>query len=110
MTFNQFTSSHPLTLPCSKSQRAKRFSVLRTSIKVLCLLSLANFSFASEPQTNPVNSQINSDAVEKAPALASNTASWYQVPQSNTVTFKTAYGDVVIALHPALAPKHVARV
>ncbi|CAI3947726.1 peptidylprolyl isomerase [Alteromonas macleodii] len=109
MTFNQFTSSHPLTLPCSKSQRAKRFSVLRTSIKVLCLLSLTNFSFASEPQTNPVNSQINSDAVEKAPALASNTASWYQVRHSNTVTFKTAYGDVVIALHPSLAPKHVAR-
>jgi cyclophilin family peptidyl-prolyl cis-trans isomerase len=25
------------------------------------------------------------------------------------VTFKTAYGDVVIALHPTLAPKHVAR-
>ena len=70
MTINQLCASRPLT--CSKSQHAKRFSVSRTSIKVLCLLSLANFSFASEPQTNPVNSQISSDAVEKAPALASN--------------------------------------
>ena len=55
MTINQLCASRPLT--CSKSQHAKRFSVLRTSIKALCLLSLANFSFASDPQTNPVNSQ-----------------------------------------------------
>ena len=109
MTFNHFTSSHSSSLNCGKSQHAKRFSVLRTSIKALCLLSLANFSFASEPQATPVNSQINSDADEKTPAIASHTASRYQVPQSNTVTFKTAYGDVVIALHPTLAPKHVAR-
>ena len=67
MTINQLCASHPLT--CSKSQHAKRFSVLRTSIKALCFLSLANFSFASEPQTNPVNSQISSDAVEKAPGV-----------------------------------------
>ncbi|WP_334018560.1 peptidylprolyl isomerase [Alteromonas sp. S015] len=109
MTFNQLTSSPACTLTCGKSQQAKRFSVLRTSIKALCFLSFANFSFASQPQADPVNSHINSDAVEKTPAIASNTASWYQVPQSNTVTFKTAYGDVIIALHPTLAPKHVAR-
>ena len=34
---------------------------------------------------------------------------WYTVKQSRTITFKTTYGDVVVALHPTLAPKHVAR-
>ncbi|OJF70782.1 peptidylprolyl isomerase [Alteromonas sp. V450] len=109
MTLNQFTLSHPFTFTLGKSQRARRLSLLRTSIKTLCFLSLANFAFASELQANPVNSQINNDAIEKEPVMASNTARWHQVPQGNTVTFKTAYGDVIIALHPTLAPKHVAR-
>lgn len=34
---------------------------------------------------------------------------WYKVPSEDTVTFTTVYGDVVIALNPSLAPKHVER-
>ena len=34
---------------------------------------------------------------------------WYKVPSEDTVTFTTEYGDVVIALNPSLAPKHVER-
>lgn len=38
-----------------------------------------------------------------------NGENWYTIEQNQTITFKTTYGDVVIALHPTLAPKHVAR-
>ena len=109
MTPDQLTSSHSLTLSCRKLQRTERLSVFKASITALCLLGFANFSLANETQTNAVTTQTSTTEVEKTPVLASNTASWYQVPQGNTVTFKTAYGDVVIALNPTLAPKHVAR-
>jgi peptidylprolyl isomerase len=37
------------------------------------------------------------------------TNKWYKVPTKHTVTLETHYGDVVIALNPALAPHHVKR-
>jgi len=46
---------------------------------------------------------------DASPTVNSNHAPWYEVARKDTVTFSTAYGDVVIALHPALAPTHVAR-
>lgn len=78
---------------------------------------MTNFALADVDNTRNQDhtTSVSSNVKEKIPALAhnarlhSNNASWYQVPQGNTVTFKTAYGDVVIALHPTLAPTHVAR-
>lgn len=47
--------------------------------------------------------------VDTAKLIENGRFVWYEVPQKHTVTFTTSYGEVVIALHPALAPKHVAR-
>lgn len=38
-----------------------------------------------------------------------HSSDWYPVPAEHLVTIDTHYGDVVIALHPSLAPQHVAR-
>lgn len=113
MIFKKLRHSYPFSISQSKLQRysqlKKRQSLFKTSVRTLCLLSLASFSFASETQIKAVTIQTNIGGGEIAPTLVSNADSWYQVPQTNTVTFKTAHGDVVIALHPTLAPKHVAR-
>lgn len=42
-------------------------------------------------------------------AVNSNINHWYELPSSDLVTVNTQAGDVVFALAPALAPKHVAR-
>ena len=39
----------------------------------------------------------------------SKVTTWFEISPSHTITFVTTYGDVTLALHPALAPKHVAR-
>ncbi|MDY6977214.1 MAG: peptidylprolyl isomerase [Pseudomonadota bacterium] len=113
MIFKKFSNSYLYSISQSKSQRysqlKKRQSLFKTSARILCLLGFASFSIASETQIKAVNTQSNISGGEIAPALVSNADSWFQVPQANTVTFKTAHGDVVIALHPTLAPKHVAR-
>lgn len=113
MIFKQLSISYPFSISQSKSQRysqlKKRQSLFKASVRTLCLLSFASFSIASETQIKAVNTQTSISSGEIAPTLVNNADSWYQVPQANTVTFKTAHGDVVIALHPTLAPKHVAR-
>ena len=48
-------------------------------------------------------------ANEGAPPSPERSSDWYTVPGEHLVTFNTHYGDVVIALHPLLAPQHVAR-
>jgi len=50
----------------------------------------------------------NAHADDDAPSPSEST-DWYAVPAEHLVTFNTHYGDVVIALHPTLAPQHVAR-
>lgn len=113
MIFKQLSNLHPFAVSKGTLQRyaqlKKRQSLFRGSVRTLCLLSFVSFSIASETQVETVTTQTNISGDEMAPTLVSNADSWYQVPQANTVTFKTAHGDVVIALHPTLAPKHVAR-
>lgn len=99
----------------------QRYSVLKVLMIMLCLLSFTSVSFATSNPTKTIATKQNSIDSEKSSLMANkntvqkntilqNTSSgWYHVPQGNTATFKTAFGDVVIALHPTLAPKHVAR-
>ena len=113
MILKQLSNLQPFALLQNKSQRdtqlKNRLSLFKASVRTLCLLGFTSFCIANETQIKAENTQSHISDGEIAPTLVSNTDSWYQVPQANTVTFKTAHGDVVIALHPNLAPKHVAR-
>lgn len=96
-------------------------STVYGAITALYLLTNTALAGKEDNESQVLTTHISSNVKEKIPSVSdnstkqdnailhSNSASWYQVPKSNTVTFATAYGDVVIALHPALAPKHVAR-
>lgn len=80
-------------------------------IKRFTLKTLILMSFGVPIATLPV---LASEPSEKSANISqttvnSNTGKWFEVAQQQTVTFTTPLGDVVIALHPALAPKHVAR-
>ncbi|AXT37322.1 peptidylprolyl isomerase [Alteromonas sp. BL110] len=113
MICKQLCNLHPFAVSKVTSLRytqlKKRQFLFKASVRALCLLGFASFSLAGETQIKAGTTQANISDSEIAPTLVSNTDSWYQVPKANTVTFKTAHGDVVIALHPTLAPKHVAR-
>ena len=113
MILKQLSNLQPFALLQSKSQRdtqlKNRLPLFKASVRTLCLLGFVSFSIASETQTKAVNTQSSISGGEITPTMVNNADSWYQVPQANTLTFQTAHGDVVIALHPTLAPKHVAR-
>lgn len=111
-----------------------RFNVKQSSWSIWALLAYATclFTFSAYATANEYkaeiqrNSPVSSNAVtDNAPTSLKTTSlnatllnatllhdshpHWYKVPHENTVTFVTEYGEVVIALSPALAPNHVAR-
>jgi peptidylprolyl isomerase len=86
---------HSLSSPI-KSPQSKAFSSIVFILASLVALALT-LSAKAYSADNPV-------------ALMSGSSNhWYKVPSEDTVTFTTEYGDVVIALNPSLAPKHVER-
>lgn len=106
----------------AKKTHTRKTNVCTASYKIIPMLSAAMsllissaFADADNKLMQEPPATIGSNVKDKIPtlpegtALHSNSESWYQVPQGNTVTLSTAYGDVVIALHPSLAPTHVAR-
>jgi peptidylprolyl isomerase len=82
-----------------------------------CLYTFNAYATANEYKTDiQSNSPVSKNAVtDNAPTslkttlLSDSHPHWYKVPHENTVTFVTEYGEVVIALSPALAPNHVER-
>ena len=104
----------------TKKPRTRNKAVRNASHKIVLIISAAmsllinsanadNRLMQSSPATIVSNAEEKIPTLPEGTALHSNSESWYQVPQGNTVTLSTAYGDVVIALHPSLAPTHVAR-
>ena len=96
------------TFTCSPSHSfaqtyLKNVRCLNRNVSVI-ITSLLLFIFGV---TN-VHADNNLSEVYEKP-INNNNAPWFEVAKRNIVTFETFYGDVVIALHPTLAPTHVAR-
>ncbi|ANB27610.1 peptidylprolyl isomerase [Alteromonas stellipolaris] len=71
----------------------------------LGLSSVSSIAHAKDHEKSHEATQIK----EKLLLDTDITNKWYKVPTKHTVTLETHYGDVVIALNPALAPHHVKR-
>ncbi|WP_421713869.1 peptidylprolyl isomerase [Alteromonas stellipolaris] len=91
---------HSLSVP-------SQISALAVSLCVafLGLSSVSSIAHAEDHEKSHEATQIK----EKLLLDTDITNKWYKVPTKNTVTLETHYGDVVIALNPALAPHHVKR-
>ncbi|WP_231518733.1 peptidylprolyl isomerase [Alteromonas stellipolaris] len=91
---------HSLSVP-------SQISALAVSLCVafLGLSSVSSIAHAEDHQKSHEATQIK----EKLLLDTDITNKWYKVPTKHTVTLETHYGDVVIALNPALAPHHVKR-
>lgn len=71
---------------------------LKAMLSILFIILITNSASSNENHINSPNELVYKSI-----------SPWFHVNNSQTITFKTTYGDVVIALHPTLAPKHVAR-
>jgi peptidylprolyl isomerase len=91
---------HSLSVP-------SQISALAVSLCVafLGLSSVSSIAHAEDHEKSHEATQIK----EKLLLDTDITNKWYKVPTKHTVTLETHYGDVVIALNPALAPHHVKR-
>ncbi|MDP2537142.1 peptidylprolyl isomerase [Alteromonas stellipolaris] len=91
---------HSLSVP-------SQISALAVSLCVafLGLSSVSSIAHAEDHEKSHEATQIK----EKLLLDTDITNKWYKVPTRNIVTLETHYGDVVIALNPALAPHHVKR-
>ena len=84
-----------------------QISALAVSLCVafLGVSSVVSTAHANNHEKSPEATQVK----EKLLMDTDITNKWYKVPNKHIVTFETHYGDVVIALNPALAPHHVKR-
>ena len=86
-------------LLCIKINCSTQSNMTHFKLSLMLLFLLLSINYSPFIYAGNIKSETNRAYVEN----------WYTVKQSRTITFKTTYGDVVVALHPTLAPKHVAR-
>ena len=98
---------HSLFQISALSRISARISALAVSLCVafLGLSSVSSIAHANGHEKSPEATQVK----EKLLMDTDIASKWYKVLNKHIVTLETHYGDVVIALNPALAPHHVKR-
>lgn len=88
----------------------KMIKNLICSLSALSVSLCVAFSGVGIVSANDHGKSVEDTLIKEKLLLDTNIANkWYKVPTKHIVTLETHYGDVVIALNPALAPHHVKR-